>query len=76
MTNDEEYYRVGAMTVTLRRAPEDAVHQWEVVDCECEEWEENRTNPHLETINQQECKHIREAKLFAIYDKRVVAVND
>lgn len=71
---DEEHYKVGAMTVTLVRAPEDAARQWDSVSCECEQWEENKTNPKLGTLEKMECKHIREAKLFSVYDERVVAV--
>ncbi len=63
------------MTVTLRRAPEEAVRRWDGAECECEEWEKNKTDPKLGTLLEMECKHIRSAKMFAIYDGRVVAVD-
>ncbi|KTG09518.1 hypothetical protein AUR64_17275 [Haloprofundus marisrubri] len=68
----EERYVVGAMTVTLtieEGVPVEA-------ECECEEFARNQTNVLMQTLDEQKCRHVREAEMFAHFERRVTPVEN
>jgi hypothetical protein len=68
----EERYVVGAMTVTLEVENGVPVES----ECECEEFAANQRDVTRQTMAEQKCRHIREAEMFAHFERRVTPVSD
>ena len=68
----EERYVVDAMTVVL------TIEQGVVVgaECECEEFAKNQTNVMMQTLDEQKCRHVREAEMFTYYERKVTPVEE
>lgn len=71
----EHVYLNGPFTVKLIESGEDEVRPWESVECECEEYQSNETNPRISGVDER-CRHIREAIMHHHFAQRVSAVED
>lgn len=69
--SDKIHYRVDCFLVTLTpdNDPETA-RRWVDYDCECEEFAQS----HALQDDNEKCKHIREAEMYHVYDKRVTPI--
>ncbi|KAB1197740.1 MULTISPECIES: hypothetical protein [Haloferax] len=68
----EERYVVGAMTVTLTMKNGVPIE----AECECERFARNQRDAMMQTMDEEKCRHIREAEIFAHFGRRVTPVRD
>jgi len=71
---DKIRYKVGVMTVTFEKAPDDVPRPWDSVECECEEFAKKQANPMLQTIAEKKCRHIREAEMYHHFRNKVETI--